>query len=416
VINTETELPEGWDWQRLDDLLVCLESGTRPKGGAVGIFDGVPSLSAEHMTVNGTFDFSNIRYVPYEFYSQMNRGHIQQDDILIVKDGATTGKTCFVDESFPFSEAVINEHVFICRANLGKVYPKYLFFWLWGEAAQAAIQSTFQGAAIGGINQKFVEKVFVPLPSLPEQKRIATILTEQLAAVEKARKASEARLEAARTLPAAYLREIFESDESQRWQESTIGEIALEVQNGIYKSSEFYGEGKPFLRMYNVENTSWHINQNNLAKVIIDANEQTKFELKKGDLLISRVNSHELVGKCAWVTDEEEGYVFENMLIRVKLSSDVDSKFVAQQISTKALKEQIQGKAKRAIGQSSINATDIKQIKIRLPPLKMQHILASQLENDVSRSYQLHKLLKEEYEAIATIPMALLKQAFSGAM
>ena len=51
----------------------------------------------------------------------------------------------------------------------------------------------------------------IPSPPSPEQKRIAAILNEQMASVEKARKAAEQQLEAAKTLPAAYLRSVFNS-------------------------------------------------------------------------------------------------------------------------------------------------------------------------------------------------------------
>lgn len=362
---------------------------------------GIPIIRIQNLNNdNASFNY---------FDGEISESHLVQKGDLLVSWSASLDAFIWKKDN-----AALNQHIFKVVEDQKVVDRTYLYYAL--REVMQEIRDQTHGATMKHINKAEFEAVEIPLPSLPEQKRITAILSEQLTAVEKARKASEARLEAARALPAAYLREVFESEDSRRWQEVTIGEIALEVQNGIYKSSEFYGEGKPFLRMYNVENTSWHINQNNLAKVIIDANEQSKFELKKGDLLISRVNSHELVGKCAWVTTEEEGYVFENMLIRVRLSNDVDSKFVAQQMSTKALKEQIQGKAKRAIGQSSINATDIKQIKIRLPSLKTQSILASQLENDVSHSHQLHKLLKEEYGTVVAMPMALLKQAFSGTL
>ena len=135
---TQRELPAGWRWSNLSALLVCMESGSRPKGGAVGVDSGVPSISAEHMTPHG-FDFSIRRYVPREYYENMPRGHIRQEDILIVKDGATTGKTCFVDESFPFHEAVVNEHVFNCRVDRQQILPELLFRWLWGPQGQYAI-------------------------------------------------------------------------------------------------------------------------------------------------------------------------------------------------------------------------------------------------------------------------------------
>ena len=49
----------------------------------------------------------------------------------------------------------------------------------------------------------------IPLPPLAEQRRIAGVLREQMAAVEKARAAAQARLEAVKALPAAFLRQVF---------------------------------------------------------------------------------------------------------------------------------------------------------------------------------------------------------------
>ena len=65
----------------------------------------------------------------------------------------------------------------------------------------------------------------IPLPPLPEQKRIAAILNEQIAQVEKARKATEQQLEAAKAIPFAYLRSVFNSPEAQKWPKRKLGEV-----------------------------------------------------------------------------------------------------------------------------------------------------------------------------------------------
>ena len=53
-----------WESCSLYELLTTLESGSRPRGGVRGIQEGVPSIGGEHLTYEGRFDFSNIKYVP----------------------------------------------------------------------------------------------------------------------------------------------------------------------------------------------------------------------------------------------------------------------------------------------------------------------------------------------------------------
>ena len=95
------------------------ESGSRPKGG---IFeygeDEVINLGGEQIGRDGSVDLSKIPYVSYEFYKKSQKGKVQHMDILICKDGALTGKTCIVDSDlFPHDKIMVNEHVYIIRAN-----------------------------------------------------------------------------------------------------------------------------------------------------------------------------------------------------------------------------------------------------------------------------------------------------------
>ena len=129
------------------------------------------------------------------------------------------------------------------------------------------------------------------LPPLPEQKRIVGILSDRLSAVEQARAATEAQLAAAKALPAAYLRQVFDSPEAKKWKRKKLGDIALTVQNGIYKSSEYYGSGYPFLRMYNLKNSSWKLDFTTIAQVILDDDELRRFSLEIGDLLAGLFHS-----------------------------------------------------------------------------------------------------------------------------
>ena len=235
-----------------------------------------------------------------------------------------------------------------------------------------------------------------------------------MAAVERARAAAEARLEAAKALPAAYLRAAFSGPETQEWPSKKLGEVALNIQNGIYKTADNYGHGHQFLRMYNIQNDSWKLRLDPIAQVALVGSEGTTFGLKDGDLLISRVNSFELVGKCACVGPEAVGYVFENMLIRVRLDQSVQSLFVAQQFATRRVREQIESVAKRAIGQASINSEDIRGIQLSLPPLADQLRISAALNEQTASVEMARKAIEEELDAINKLPASLLRRAFSG--
>jgi len=178
-------LPQDWVIKPLRELLVSFESGSRPKGGVKGIESGVPSLGGEHLDSNGGFKFEKIKYVPKAFAAKMTRGRIQHGDILIVKDGATTGKTSFVGPSFPYADAVINEHVFSCRCQ-ENIEPKYIFYFLYSAEGNRQILEDFRGAAQGGISQRFADIVNVPLAPLDQQKRIVAEIEKQLSRLDEA--------------------------------------------------------------------------------------------------------------------------------------------------------------------------------------------------------------------------------------
>ena len=178
-------IPANWKMSRLDSLLECVEAGSRPKGGVSHIKEGVPSVGGEHLAPNGSFRFEKLKFVPEEFAEQHDRGWIELGDILVVKDGATTGKTSFVSPEFPLSRAMINEHVLRLVASR-KLSRKYLFYFLWSQQGQQEILKDFRGTAQGGISKGFPSKVEVPIAPEGEQHRIVEAIESYLTRLDAA--------------------------------------------------------------------------------------------------------------------------------------------------------------------------------------------------------------------------------------
>jgi type I restriction enzyme S subunit len=276
------------------------------------------------------------------------------------------------------------------------------------------LSSLVVGALYPAVSDADVLSQEIELPPKADQQCIAQAVKCKLAAVERARKASLARIDAARALSAAYLREIFDSEEAAEWTAFKLGDLALLVQNGLYKKDEFYGLGEPLIRMYNLDNESWRINQTKLARVTLEDDDKEKFRLKVGDLLVSRVNSYEQVGKSGIVSDKEDGAFFENMLIRLRFSSEVEPLFMANQFATQTFRKALRGLAKRAIGQASINSTDLRSQIVRLPGISRQREICRMLSMRQSSIEFLRNSLTEEHSALDAMPAAFLRRAFSG--
>ena len=171
----------------LSKIVEKLESGSREKGGSIDL--GIISIGGTHLANNGGFKWEKEEFVSEDFYLKMRSGKVQYQDILIVKDGATTGKTSFVDESFPYKNAAINEHVFRLQINRDKANPKYVFYFLHSPDGQEQILNDFRGATVGGISRGFINKVEIPLPDLETQNKIVAILDKAKAILDKREKA-----------------------------------------------------------------------------------------------------------------------------------------------------------------------------------------------------------------------------------
>ena len=243
----------------LSEIVAELESGSRPQGGITDDIGDVFSLGGEHLNDYGEFDFSNKRLVPFDFYQQMKRGIVEANDILIVKDGATTGKVAYVREGFPYDPCCINEHLFRLAIDGKKANSTYVFYYLLSPLGNAQVLTDFRGATVGGISQDFVSKVEIALPPLPEQKRIAAIL-------EKADRLRRLRRHA-REIGDTYLQSVFlemfgdPATNPKGWDQTTIGDLAKVKTGGTPSRAipSFYGGQIPWVKTAEVIGAViWH--------------------------------------------------------------------------------------------------------------------------------------------------------------
>ena len=168
IINVESK----YDLIQLKDC-VNIESGSRPSGGVALNKEGVLSIGGEHIdNFSGRLNLLSPKYVPVQFYTKSKSGKVKANDILICKDGARTGKVAIVKEELNRKNAMVNEHVFIIRADESKILQMYLFEILHSQIGQELLKQNSKKSAQGGLNQTNLLNVQIPYPPLNIQKEV----------------------------------------------------------------------------------------------------------------------------------------------------------------------------------------------------------------------------------------------------
>ena len=160
----ETEL-HATQWPMVSlDKIADFESGSRQKGGAVNA--GIPSIGGEQIDEKGNIRFERMKFTSEDHFRGMSKGILKSGDVLVVKDGATTGKAGFFPYNWP---AAVNEHVFILRAR-ESVDCYFLYSVVRSDAFQEELKPFIKGI-IGGISLE-VRQIQIPLPPLEVQREI----------------------------------------------------------------------------------------------------------------------------------------------------------------------------------------------------------------------------------------------------
>ena len=169
-----TKIPRSLRMVQIVDIPHLLETGKRPKGGAVE--EGVPSIGAENVKQLGVFDFSSNKFIPQEYANSLGKGKINGYELLLYKDGGKPGTFIphfsMFGEGFPYDECYINEHVFKLDFY-NKGLNEFAYFYFNTEYVKNWLANNGGKAAIPGINQNDVKAIWIYDLENPKVKEFA---------------------------------------------------------------------------------------------------------------------------------------------------------------------------------------------------------------------------------------------------
>jgi restriction endonuclease S subunit len=297
----------------------------------------------------------------------------------------------------------------VFKTKCGFIHPRWLYYWLRSQDGATFIRTLTRGAVRERMLFRRLAAAEIEAPPYEQQLNFALAIQ----AVERARGAAEAQLNAANALPAAYLRAVFTSPEAQRWPRMRLGEFVLSYRNGFGRRPKGIEKGPIVLRLADVSNGV--IDLSIPRCVSMSPDEIETYRLRRGDVLFLRVNgSRELVGRCVLVDIERDDLVYNDHLIRAQLCEGLDPSYLRIVCDLPEIRTQVVEQASTSAGQLTIDQGGLGTIQIPVPSLTEQQRIVARLSEQIVVAETARKALEAQLAAINTLPAALLRRALSG--
>lgn len=396
-------LPPGWRRVRLGDVIRDAQGGF-----ACGERDskGVIQLRMNNVTNRGQFDWSSFIRVPADSQT-VETYRLRPGDVLFNNTNSTdlVGKTALFEA---YKEPVVfSNHFTRIRTLSDKLSPAYLALWLqtqWQQRVFANICNRWIGQSAVQRNKLLAFEV--PFPPLPEQKRIVAILAEQMAAVKLARAAAEAQLEAAKALPAAYLRFVFNSPEAQQWTRKRLGDVCEITARQVDPKIPEFG-ALPHVNGENIESGMCRVTY--LKTAAENGMISGKYIFEPGDVLYSKLRPYL---RKAVVADFRGVCSADMYPVRVN-KQILDPHFLGWMLVSDAFSKYADEESRRA-RMPKLNREQLFAWEAPIPPISEQRRLMAILGNQIRSVERTRKVLKEQLSAINALPAVLLRRAFNG--
>lgn len=281
----------------------------------------------------------------------------------------------------------------------------YLFHWVRSPRFVAEMVRRATGASYPAVSDRIVCESKIPLPSLPEQRRITEIM-DKADALRAKRRAALVRLD---TLTQFIFLDMFgdPATNPKRWPVRTIRDLLESASYGTSEKAGATGEF-PVLRMNNITRTG-EMDFAELKYMDLREDQRERYLVRTGDVLFNRTNSAELVGKTA-VYRAASPMAYAGYLIRLRVNRKHEPEYLAAFLNTAYSKRVLRSMCKSIIGMSNINATEIQALRIPVPPHPVQHEFAGCI-TAVERLKAAHRFSLAEQDNLFT---SLQQRAFRG--
>ncbi len=178
------------------------------------------------------------------------------------------------------------------------------------------------------------------------------------------------------------------------WSVERLGNLVLDLQNGVSKRKSEIGEPTPVLRLADIKDGQ--LSESSLREIRLTSNEVIKYKVTKGDIIIIRVNgSAALVGRFVPCLVDRR-WTYSDHLIRARLPLDLlDHNYLCLFANSSSARNHLTAKTITTAGQKTINQSGLSSLPVWLPPLEEQNRIVAKVNHLMALCDELETKLRQ---------------------
>ena len=404
-------VPEGWSFKTLDNANVKVIDGDRgkeyPKAGDFLESGYCLFLSAKNVTKAG-FLFEELQFISEDKDKKLRKGRVERGNIVLTTRGSI-GQFAYFDDSVPYDVIRINSGMVVIDATQAELLPEFFYALCRSFIIAKQIEAASFGSAQPQLTVGIIKGIKLPIPPLPEQKKIAQILSTW----DKAITTTEQLLVNSQQQKKALMQQLLTGkkrllDEngvrfSGEWQVLPLGQLT-NIFDGTHSTPKYVEDGVPF---YSVE----HLTANDFSKTkfiseeVFDK-ENKRVKLERGDILMTRIGDIGTAKHLDWDVRAS----FYVSLALVKASESFDSEYMTQYINSNIFRSELWKRTIHVAFPKKINLGEISNCLVAIPSLEEQQKISAVL----STADQEITALQQKLDALKQEKKALMQQLLTG--
>lgn len=409
-------MKEGWEIKKLGDVCEVQRGLTYSRKDAVDYSNTVVLRATNISLKNSCLDFDELKYLRDDFQIKdiykLKKGSL----LICFSSGSKShlGKVALVDKQYDCAFGG-----FIGQINPNnEILSEYLFYSLISENYKTYMSELTDGVNINNLKTKDLQAYQIPIPPLPEQKRIVAKLDQCFETIDKACANVEKNLQSAKELFQSKLNEVF-SQRGDGWVEKKLGEVC-EVFNGFaFKSKDTVATSNTqLLRMGNLYQNKLDLNRKPVFYPDEFAIDYRDYLLEQNDLVMSLTGTAEKrdYGFTVRIPGTPLNILLNQRIMKISILDNevLDKLFLHSFLLSPSFFEKLHSTA-HGTRQGNLSSRTIVTLDISFPKsILEQKRIVNQLGELKSQTQSLESKYQQELDALDELKKSILQKAFEG--